>query len=302
MPGDQGRMGRGDLMIDFATESPPPRVAFADRLCVGDVTFADCALRPITGFHIGSPQITVAIHIGAPFRLEWRLPGADRHRTAVIPDGHAHIVDADRPFWMRCRAAPRFLAIALDRDFVRSTWSQAFDGHGVAALQTVIDMTDPVIRRLAALARCELRDGGSGGRLYAESLATALAVHLLRRYGTAAPAQARRTGGLGPAPFRRVIDYINANLNGELALAELAAVARLSPHHFGAAFKTTSGVSPHRYVIERRVERARALLRDRQHTLPEVALAAGFASQSHLTVNFRRVTGLTPARYRRALE
>jgi AraC family transcriptional regulator len=96
-----------------------------------------------------------------------------------------------------------------------------------------------------------------------------------------------------------VIEYMNTHLQEGLSLVELAEVAGLSFHHFGQAFKMATGRSPHRYVIEKRVERARALLRDPLLSIAEIATGVGFASQSHLTVNFRRLTGLTPARFRR---
>jgi AraC family transcriptional regulator len=101
--------------------------------------------------------------------------------------------------------------------------------------------------------------------------------------------------------MRRVLDYIDAQLTGELGLIELAAIAGLSPHHFLEAFKISVGKSPHRFVTERRVQRALELLRDDARSIAEIANAAGFSSQSHLTANFRRVTGLTPGRFRRSV-
>ena len=87
----------------------------------------------------------------------------------------------------------------------------------------------------------------------------------------------------------------------QLGLVELAAIAGLSSHHFAEAFKISVGKPPHRFVLERRVQRALDLLRDDDRTIAEIAHAAGFSSQSHLTANFRRVTGLTPGRFRRSL-
>jgi AraC family transcriptional regulator len=101
--------------------------------------------------------------------------------------------------------------------------------------------------------------------------------------------------------MRRVLDYIDAHLTEELGLAELAAIAGLSPNHFGEAFKTSVGKSPHRFVMERRVGHAMALLRNDEHSIAEIAQAAGFSNQSRLTQNFRRVTGLTPGQFRRSL-
>src|SRR6185437_3836380 len=75
-------------------------------------------------------------------------------------------------------------------------------------------------------------------------------------------------------------------------------IAKLSPHHFATAFKVSTGISPHDYVIERRINRARDLLLRKEKTISEIAVAVGFSSQSHLTVNFRRKMGVTPRKFR----
>jgi AraC family transcriptional regulator len=102
--------------------------------------------------------------------------------------------------------------------------------------------------------------------------------------------------------MRRVLDYIDAHLADDLGLIELAAIAGLSPHHFGEAFKTSVGKSPHRFVTERRVGHAMDLLRNEDRSIAEIAHTAGFSNQSRLTENFRRVTGLTPGLFRRSLD
>jgi AraC family transcriptional regulator len=158
-----------------------------------------------------------------------------------------------------------------------------------------------VISRLGALGRRELSEGGAGGRLYLEGLATVLSVHLLRCYGAPERSPIPYRGGLAPRQMRRVLDYINAHLADELGLVELAAIAGLSPNHFGEAFKVSLGKSPHRFVIEKRVQHVRELLRDEDSSIAEIAHATGFSSQSRLTENFRRVTGLTPGQFRRSL-
>jgi AraC family transcriptional regulator len=139
------------------------------------------------------------------------------------------------------------------------------------------------------------------GSLYLEGLATVLTVHLLRGYGSAERSPLPHRGGLAPRQVRRVLDYIDAHLNDELGLVELAAIAGLSPHHFGQAFKISVGKSPHQFVTERRVQHATELLRNEDRSIAAIALAAGFSSQSRLTENFRRVTGVTPGQFRRSL-
>jgi AraC family transcriptional regulator len=169
------------------------------------------------------------------------------------------------------------------------------------AASTSIGIEDPVIARLGALGRRELSEGGVGGRLYLEGLATLLTVHLLRSYSLSKPSPLSHRGGLAPRQMRRVLDYIDAHLTDELGLVELATIAGLSLNHFGEAFKTSVGKSPHRFVMERRVQHAMELLRGGEGSIAEIAHTAGFSSQNRLTENFRRVTGLTPGQFRRSL-
>jgi AraC family transcriptional regulator len=136
---------------------------------------------------------------------------------------------------------------------------------------------------------CAWRIGGREG-----GLATALAVHLLREYGNGTVAPDHQRGGLPLNRLRRVLEYIDSHLGDELSLAELAAISGFSANHFASALKASTALSPPRLVIKRRIHRARQLLAQTKLPISEVAYVVGFSSQSHLTVNFRRIVGLTP--------
>jgi AraC family transcriptional regulator len=290
-----------DDLIDFSSSEPSRRLTFNERLSCGSVTLAHCTSRPVEGRYLEATQVIVAIHDGKAFDMDWRRAESDRIQSSNISHGQAHIGDARLPFWLRYGASPSFFALALEESFVTEVWQTDFEGAGDFAMRTSIGIYDPVIGRLGALGRRELSEGGAGGRLYVEGLAAILAVHLLRHYEASERSAISRKGGLAPLQMRRVIDYINARLTDELGLVELAQIAGLSPHHFGEAFKKSMGISPHRYVIERRVQHALGLLREKDRAIGEIAHAVGFSSQSHLTASFRRVTGLTPGRFRRSL-
>ena len=151
---------------------------------------------------------------------------------------------------------------------------------------------------MAVAWRQELAERGGSGRLYIEGLGSALVVHIFRAYGEGLSRSPPVTGGLGALRLRRVTDYIEAHLAEDISLRDLAVVAGLSTHHFGEAFKASTGTSPHRYLIERRILRAKELLLGTEQSIVEIALAVGFASHSHFTDNFRKLTGATPSRFR----
>ncbi|RXF75292.1 helix-turn-helix domain-containing protein [Hansschlegelia zhihuaiae] len=155
---------------------------------------------------------------------------------------------------------------------------------------------DPQLAALMAAMRAEVRGGCRSGRLYAESISTALLAYLAARY--AAPhAEAGAASGLSPAEMRRLVGHIRENLSGAISVTELAALARMSPSHFARVFKAASGMTPYQCVMRERVARAKTLLAER---IPSgrVAAEVGFASQSHFAKVFLQVTGVTPKRYR----
>lgn len=173
---------------------------------------------------------------------------------------------------------------------------------GGAAVEPISAFEDPLATQIVRSLALET-DGGGGGadRLLVDALSMALAVQVARRFAASWRPPDPGARGLSRERLRRVLEHIEARLGEDLSLAELAAVACLSPYHFSRCFKRTVGEGPQRYVLRRRVERARDMIRRTDQPLAAVAQALGFADQSHFTNAFRRETGETPARFRAAL-
>ena len=144
----------------------------------------------------------------------------------------------------------------------------------------------------------ELRSDGMMGKLYVESLTQALAIHLLRHYSASASTIPIENRCLTHVQLQQAIDYIHTYLNQDLSLAELASVINISPNYFARLFKRAMGISPHQYVIQQRVERAKVMLLTTDLPIAVIALQVGFSSQSHLTQHFKRVIGMTPKQVR----
>ena len=145
----------------------------------------------------------------------------------------------------------------------------------------------------------ELTAGGVGGSLAAESLANVLAVHLIRHLVAPGRAVQGRDGTLPQGRLRAVLEYIEEHLDAAPTLAEIAAVAGLNLYHFARQFRAAMGLPPYQYVITRRVERAKHLLRSGTDlSLAEVAARAGFYDQSQFCHHFKRLLGVTPSQFR----
>lgn len=115
---------------------------------------------------------------------------------------------------------------------------------------------------------------------------------------TAQTASARDIGTLPSCRLRRVTEHIQQNLDKDLRLAELAALVYMSPYHFARLFKCSMGVAPHRFVVRQRIARAGAFLATQEFSIAQISRMVGFRTPSHFTAVFRRVTGITPGRYR----
>jgi len=143
-----------------------------------------------------------------------------------------------------------------------------------------------------------LEPEGAAGRMQVESLTTHLAIHLLRHYCSASESLRKPVPKLPPRKLQRALQYIDDNLREDISLAGVAQALAMSPWHFAHAFRQTTGLPPHRFVLERRIERAKSLLRETDLSITEIAHRIGCASHSHFSVLFRRKTGQTPRDYR----
>jgi AraC family transcriptional regulator len=190
------------------------------------------------------------------------------------------------------------LQLYLRPGFLEETAEQA--GVGVPRLIDRFAFEDPVLRQAVQALLDELRHPAAGAALFGDVAAQFVALQLLRRHCTARPRSEPRVGGLAPAQLRRVVELVDARLDEELGLDDLAAAARVSRFHFARAFRRSTGHSPHRWLVARRLERARELLDASDLTVAEVAVRVGFRSQSHFGQVFRAATGATPTAYRRA--
>jgi AraC family transcriptional regulator len=171
---------------------------------------------------------------------------------------------------------------------------------GAVAVEPTGAFEDPLVAQIVCSLALEV-GSGAADRLFVDALGVALAAQVARRFAAAWKPRDPEARGLSPERLRRVLDHIEARLGEELTLAELAGVACLSPYHFSRCFTRAVGAGPRRYVLRRRVERAREMIRRTDQPLAAIAQALGFADQSHFTNAFRRETGETPARFRAAL-
>lgn len=243
---------------------------------------------------IRTPQHVVMVTLsGGARRLEVSSDCGHRHqgpdRTGAVSFVPAH---CGRRLAMQDVEAA-WASIALDPERLR-------DASGApAALPTFSNVEDPFVAAMAAEFEALHARDGALDPAYCEAMASALVEHLIRRYLPHRPDGVQGIWKIAPWRLRRIRDYVEANLDRVIRIADLADIADLSPGYFHRAFRITTGKTPLTYINERRVRRAETLICDSDESLAAIAQAVGFVSPSHFTRTFRKIAGANPSLRRR---
>jgi AraC family transcriptional regulator len=185
----------------------------------------------------------------------------------------------------------------------RDTFDQLADDHGAARIADLritpgIASDDPIVAHLGSCLLPAIEGTAEVNASFLDHVAKALHVHLAQRYGGMRMPRTSVRGGLTPWQLRVARDSINANLSRAISLPRMASACGLSVSHFATAFRHSTGVTPHRWLMARRVDRAKDLMRLTEACLAAIALQCGFSEQSHFTRVFSQTTGTTPAQWR----
>ena len=234
----------------------------------------------------GPHQIGVAFssHRRAVYEVAGRTVEAD------IPAGSVFVTGREPITWFRTVETTEALEIYPDLALVAAL------APGLPEIAPAAGSDGTVLAIASILQRVHLA-GSTLSDLAASTLAHRLVGHLVTHYGDVRPTHPP-VGGLDRRTVDRVIEFVDAELSGVLTLDRLAAVAMLSPFHFARAFKVTTGLAPHRFVMARRVQRATALLRGSSAGVAEIAHAVGLSNVSHFRRVFRDHTGALPGQVR----
>lgn len=237
----------------------------------------------------------VSVQLSAPITIE-SSSGDRTHQVQFVPDDIC-ISPVNTSLSARWQQDLEVILVGLEPEFMAEAVQDYVDPDQME-LMLQLGGKDPFIKATCLALRDELQQGCPSGSLYGETLGTALAVHLATHYATVKPRPSIQDVELSSRRLNQVLDYINAHLDGDIRLTTLATLLGMSPYYFCHLFKRLMGISPHQYIIQQRVERAKLLLKQPDRSIADIALECGFGNQSHLTKQFKKQFGITPKKYR----
>jgi AraC family transcriptional regulator len=209
---------------------------------------------------------------------------------AIIPAGIAH----------RCNwnTTAQFGILAIEPTLLQQIGQDWVNPAKIELRPQFMSKRGDLIQSIFATLSAEAVTGGIGSNLLIDSLKTTLAIHLLRNYCTILPRLSSYADGLSAAKLTLIKDYINTHLDLDLKLTELSSIVQISPYHFLRLFKKSVGMTPHQYILQQRIERAKYLLKSSNLDISEIAFRVGFCDTSHLTRCFKNSLGKTPSQWR----
>ena len=286
---------------DVALRYPEAVVASSDAVGWQDIRVVHMRhslsqmVVPTSDSHCLVLNLGTPLHLNAQFgkrNFEGKVRAGE---VAIIPAGSSWACQSDSSHLSNT------LLLFLRPLFVRSAVEEFDCSYKELALTPQIGFQSKHIRHIAMSLLGELNEANVVGRLYADCLAIGLAMQLIRRYSSLKDVQIGH-GGMAPHKLRKAVGLIDHHLaeeeEGRVALRVVAREVGMSYFHFSRAFKQSMGMNPTNYIAERRIERAKKLLQETELPISEIALRAGFSSQSHFTTSFRRLAGATPKAFR----
>lgn len=243
-------------------------------------------------------QHTVLLYLNhPPLKLERLIDG--RFRRLDMRTGDICFAPLGSMTGLRWKGNLHALAVASSEAMIKRAALEFGDPDRIEFIRHN-RVRDPQIEHIVLALKADVAHGCPSGRLYGESLGLALAVHLVHRYSARTPTPPAFKSGMGKGRLRRTVEYIEENLGNNLGLDELATNVCLSLHYFCVLFKQSTGVTPHQWVLQRRIERAQQMLSEGRKSIVDISVDLGFTDQSHFGTVFKKLMGTTPAAFLKA--
>lgn len=247
----------------------------------------------------GSPWVGICVHVGPPGLVGCRR-GDERH-SGIATHGDIDIIPPNTDCDWRVRDLDTVFVVGLAPQLLQFAAEESGANPADLRIDNRFQLKDATLERLCWMVRDEMEAGYPSGSVYTDGLAAALAARIVSFHSSLAKHDEKKTGKIAPGKLRQVLTFIEDRLGENLTLEAIANQAGISASHFKTVFRETVGQPVHQYIVQRRVERAAWLLKNKELPIAEIAAQTGFSHQSHLALQMRRITGLSPKDVRKNL-
>jgi AraC family transcriptional regulator len=241
---------------------------------------------------------TFVLHLQMNERVEmdWHSVGRTGHQ--ITGAGNLMFLSPGTRDRLHFHGPTQRIVMSIDPLLVKES-SDQLELPGIPGFRNLWNFQDEGLHRLILEMGREMRTGWKLGSLYGDLLSNAFVIALIKKYGKAFSRAGVFDGGLSRPKLRQVLSYMEENFSHDIRLSELAGIAGLSDFHFARSFRQSTGSTPHQFLLQVRVNRAKSLLMQPQWTILQIALALGFSDASRFAKVFRAHTGRSPAEWRR---
>lgn len=251
-----------------------------------------------------TPEHSLTRHVlavltkSAPLKVERKLD--EKFYSSYLPYSHFFLIPAGVPHQVWIHGDAEYLVLSLEPDLIYTSTDELVNTESINLIPQHC-VNDPLILTVGLALKSQLELGNKGNRLYIESAANLIAAHLLQHYATHKLRIREYSDRLSQSKLTKVVEYINQYLSTDLSLFDIAQQVGMSQSHFSRLFKQSTGLSPWQYVIQRRVEVAKQLLKKQELTIEKISAHLGFASHSQFTIFFHKHTGVSPKKYKQQI-
>jgi AraC family transcriptional regulator len=285
------------LIINHADALPSNSISLPLKWNGLEVTYLSTSFSQYPIHNHRAIQTTIPL-LSSGFEAVTLSAIGSRRESQKLSTENVIVTPAYQPHTLLWNGDTKLVMFDLEPEFIERAAGEALRG-GEVDIRPERNVRDSFITQLGGALYSKFKNPSAVGGIYIESLAVALAVHLLRNYSVAVQKIREFSGGLSGVRLRRAIEYIDANLDQDLALAQIAETVGMITYYFSRALKKSTGFAPHAYVVHQRMTRAKKLLTETKISVTEIASAVGYANHCHFSTQFLKLVGVSPLAYRR---
>lgn len=248
--------------------------------------------------HSHTRHVIAILIKSAPVKVERKLD--EKFYSSYLPCSHFFLIPAGIPHQVWIHGDGEYLVLSLEPNLIDTRINELANTESIELIPQHC-VCDPLICTVGLALKSQLELGSRGSRLYVESAVNLIATHLVQHYATHQQLIPEPSYGLAQSKLKQVVEYIHQHLATDLSLEDIARQSGMSQSHFSRLFKQSTGLSPWQYVIQRRVEVAKQLLKKPELTIEKISARLGFNSHSQFTIFFQKYTSISPKEYRRQI-